>query len=335
MMEESGFESQVHKAPILGAIAGGADVVYTSAETICSGAIFNIQRYSTHDGPGIRTVVFLKGCSLSCRWCQNPEGQSQGAELLYNPELCMACGLCRQRHPHEVEGEEKQLRFRRDSLSAEAVADLADTCPTKAIAACCEERSVEDIVDIVCRDLPYYRRSGGGLTLSGGEPFAQPKFARSILESVHVRGIHTAVETCLSRSWKSIAPSLPFLDLVLADIKHVDAIKFHDWTGGRVDVALDNFRRLASSGVETVARVALIPEFNADRDAVTRIVDFISGCNQVKQVDFLAYHTLGKNKYSLLGRPYHAGDTPLRDPALLQFAQDYAERKGLATVIGG
>jgi pyruvate formate lyase activating enzyme len=335
MMEESYFESQVNRDPILRSRDGAANAAYASAKNILSGTIFNIQRYSTHDGPGIRTVVFLKGCPLSCRWCQNPEGQLHGAELLFNSEQCMACRLCQQRYPQQVEEAEKQLKFHRDSLSAKNIADLADACPTKAIAACGEERSVKDILDIVCRDLPYYRRSGGGLTLSGGEPFAQPKFARSILESAYARGIHTAVETCLSRSWKSISPSLPFLDLVLADLKHVDADKFHLWTGGQLDVVLDNFQRLAASGVKTIARVALIPEFNADHDSIKRIVNFISECSQVKQVDFLAYHTLGKNKYSLLGRPYNCSDTPLRDPALLQFAQQYAESQGLGAVIGG
>jgi pyruvate formate lyase activating enzyme len=247
----------------------------------------------------------------------------------------MACRLCQQRHPEQVEEGKKQLRFHRRLMSAEIIADLADACPTKAIAACGETRSVKDVVDIVCRDLPYYRRSGGGLTLSGGEPFAQPKFTGSILKCANALGIHTAVETCLFRNWKSISKSLPFLDLVLADIKHVDADKFHLWTGGHVDVVLDNFRRLAASGVETIARVPLIPEFNADRDSIKGIVDFIAECSPVKQVDFLAYHTLGKNKYSLSGRPYNCGDAPLRDPVLLQFAQDYAASKGLNTVIGG
>jgi pyruvate formate lyase activating enzyme len=247
----------------------------------------------------------------------------------------MECGICRQLHPQQVEERKKQIKFHRHSLSAGDIADLADACPTEAINACGELRSVKEIEETVCRDLPYYRRSGGGLTLSGGEPFAQPNFAKSILERAHSRGIHTAVETCLYRSWKSISKSLPFLNLVIADLKHVDAEIFHSWTGGRIDVVLDNFRRFAASGVETIARVALIPEFNADHDSIKRIVDFISECSQVKQVDFLAYHTLGKNKYSMLDRPYNCSDAPLRDPALLQFAQDYAASKGLNTVIGG
>src|SRR5208283_1113599 len=144
-----------------------ANANHVPAGYASTGVVFNLQRFSTHDGPGIRTVVFLKGCALSCRWCQNPEGQQHGAELLFSSELCMSCGICRQLHPQEVE-RKKQLTFHRRSLSQEVVAELADACPTKAIHECGDLRSVAEIEEIVCRDLPYYRRSGGGLTLSGG-----------------------------------------------------------------------------------------------------------------------------------------------------------------------
>lgn len=300
--------------------------------------IFNVQRYSTHDGPGIRTVVFLKGCSLQCRWCQNPEGGSHKKELFFNPETCIAdCHLCQEcNHLLVEEGSDRPVMIHRAQLTEIEIDQLAGVCPSGAITSCGEEQSVQQVMEIVLRDLPFYRRSGGGVTISGGEPFAQPRFTRELLQAVKALDINTAVETCLFVSWQAISDCLPLIDLFLADVKHVDAEKFHLWTGGKMSVVLDNFRKLAESGVPMIARVPLIPEFNADHESIVQIVDFIADCGHVGEVHFLPYHTLGKNKYALLGRPYECGSESLpRDSELLAFAQEYAVQKGLRTVIGG
>lgn len=300
--------------------------------------IFNVQRYSTHDGPGIRTVVFLKGCSLRCRWCQNPEGQSRKRELFFNGETCIAeCHLCHECNPEQVEEKgDKSVVIHRFLLSDSSIEQLSDICPSKAITACGETSSVEEVREIILRDLPFYRRSGGGITLSGGEPFAQSEYTRALLETAKTSGIHTAVETCLFVPWKSIADCLPFVDLLLADLKHVDRDKFRLWTGGKMETVLDNFRRLAAGGVAMIARVPLIPDFNADRTSIVQIIDFISDCGHIGEVHLLPYHTLGKNKYALLGKPYECSSALLRkDSELLSFAQEYGDQKGLRTVIGG
>ncbi|WP_148943514.1 MULTISPECIES: glycyl-radical enzyme activating protein, partial [Enterobacteriaceae] len=179
--------------------------------------IFNIQRYSTHDGPGIRTVVFLKGCSLGCRWCQNPESRARTQDLLYDARLCLeGCELCAKAAPEVIERALNGLLIHREKLTPEHLTALTDCCPTQALTVCGEVKSVEEIMTTVLRDKPFYDRSGGGLTLSGGEPFMQPEMAMALLQASHEAGIHTAVETCLHVPWKYIAPSLPYIDLFLA-----------------------------------------------------------------------------------------------------------------------
>lgn len=211
--------------------------------------IFNIQRYSTHDGPGIRTVVFLKGCSLGCRWCQNPESRARSEDLLYDSRLCLpGCELCQQAALAVITRTLDGLIIHRQNVNDSHIAALRDCCPTTALTVCGEEKSVEEIMATVLRDKPFYDRSGGGITLSGGEPFMNPTLAQALFEASHQAGIHTAVETCLHVPWKYIEPSLPFVDLFLADLKHVDEAVFLQWTDGSARRVLDNLQRLAQAG---------------------------------------------------------------------------------------
>lgn len=298
--------------------------------------IFNIQRYSTHDGPGIRTVVFLKGCSLSCRWCQNPESRSRTRDLLFDNRLCLAgCELCQHAAPKVIERAVNGLVIHREKLDDTQLDALTDCCPTQALSVCGETPDVSDIMNTVLRDKPFYDRSGGGITLSGGEPFMNPQLAQQLLQASHQHGIHTAVETCLHVPWRYIEPSLPFVDLFLADLKHVDDIAFRQWTGGSAKRVLDNLKRLAQAGKKLTIRVPLIPGFNADKDAISAITAFAADELKVSDIHFLPYHTLGMNKYHLLGEPYTAPEKPLDAPQLLAFAQDCARRKGLTATLRG
>lgn len=298
--------------------------------------IFNIQRYSTHDGPGIRTVVFLKGCSLGCRWCQNPESRSREQDLMFDPRLCLEeCTLCAQAAPGVIERALNGLLIHREKLTPAHLAALTDCCPTQALSVCGEEKNVDDIMATVLRDKPFYDRSGGGLTLSGGEPFMNPELALSLLKSAHEQGIHTAVETCLHVPWRYLQPALPWIDLFLADLKHVDEARFKTWTGGSAKRVLDNLQRIASAGKKTIVRVPLIQGFNADIDSIKAITEFASEKLSAREIHFLPYHTLGINKYSLLGQPYFAPDKPLDDPQLLDFALQYAREKGLTATLRG
>lgn len=298
--------------------------------------IFNLQRYSTHDGPGIRSVVFLKGCSLGCLWCQNPESRARKADLLFDPRLCLGgCTLCIEENTQAVRRIDDNLVIQRDLLSYEDYAALAARCPTGALSLCGSAINIDDIMAEVLRDRPFYLRTGGGLTLSGGEPFMQPTVAAELLHRSREAGIHTAVESCLHTPWSHIAPSLPWLDLMLADLKHVDERRFKQWTGGSAKRVMDNFRRLAEHGIQTIVRVPLIPEFNADRHSVRAIVDFAADETGAKEIHFLPYHTLGINKYHLLGEPYHAARTPLDAPEVLAYAEQYAKTKGLTAILRG
>ena len=298
--------------------------------------IFNIQRYSTHDGPGIRTVVFLKGCSLGCRWCQNPESRARSEDLLYDSRLCLpGCELCQQAAPAVITRTLDGLIIHRQNVNDSHIAALRDCCPTTALTVCGEEKSVEEIMATVLRDKPFYDRSGGGITLSGGEPFMNPALAQALLEASHQAGIHTAVETCLHVPWKYIEPALPFIDLFLADLKHVDEAVFRQWTDGSARRVLDNLQRLAQAGKNIIIRVPLIQGFNASEADITAITDFAADRLRVSEIHFLPYHTLGMNKYQLLSQPYTAPDKPLDAPELLAFAQDYARSKGLTAILRG
>lgn len=298
--------------------------------------LFNIQRYSTHDGPGIRTVVFLKGCSLGCRWCQNPESRARTHDILFDERLCLAgCELCQQAAPRVISRVNEALVIAREKLTDDNVRDLTDCCPTQALSVCGETQSVDAIMEKVLRDKPFYDRSGGGLTLSGGEPFMQPEMASALLQRSKEADINTAVESCLHVPWKYIEPSLPHLDLLLADLKHVDKQRFHQWTDGNAERVMDNFRRLAARGVEMIVRVPLIPDFNADEQSIRDISDFAADEIGVKAIHFLPYHTLGINKYKLLNVPYLAAQKPLDAPELLLFAEQYASQKGMTAWIRG
>lgn len=298
--------------------------------------IFNIQRYSTHDGPGIRTVVFIKGCSLSCRWCQNPESRSRTRDLLYDARLCLeGCTLCQQAAPSVITRALNGLLIDRQRLTEEHLNVLTHCCPTEALSVCGEAQSVDEIMATVLRDKPFYERSGGGITLSGGEPFMDPALSFALLEASKQEGLHTAVETCLHVPWRYIEPSLPLVDLFLADLKHVEDAPFRHWTDGSAKRVLDNLTRLAGTGKKIIIRVPLVPGFNADKASIKAITRFAADQLHVKEIHFLPYHTLGINKYHLLGETYAAPDKPLNAPELLAFAQDYARERGLTATLRG
>lgn len=228
------------------------------------GRIFDIQRYSIHDGDGIRTIVFLKGCSLRCRWCSNPESQE------YKIQTMM------------VQGKPKTIG---------------------------QDVTAAEVLQTVMKDRNYYRRTGGGLTLSGGEMLNQPEFAAALLRGAKESGITTAVETTSRAGWETIAAMLPYIDQYLMDIKHMDPEKHREYIGDTNQLMLNNAVKIAASGqTELSIRVPVIPGFNDTPGEIEAIAGFAKSLKQVKRLHLLPYHRLGQDKYEGLGREYLMGD---------------------------
>lgn len=256
------------------------------------GRIFDIQRYSIHDGDGIRTIVFLKGCVLRCRWCCNPESQEYGIQTMM------------------VQGEPKVIG---------------------------KDVTVAEVMEIVEKDRPYYRRTGGGMTLSGGESLCQPEFAAALLKAAQESGIHTAMESMGCADWEVIERILPDLDQYLLDIKHMDPDKHREFTGKSNELMLENAKKIAASGLtELSIRIPVIPGFNDTPEEIRDIALFAGSLPNVKRLHLLPYHRLGQDKYTGLGREYPMGDVEPPTQETMQILLDTAEKNsGLECQIGG
>lgn len=257
-----------------------------------SGRIFDIQRYSIHDGIGVRTIVFLKGCALRCRWCCNPESQE------YEIQTMM------------VNGKPKTIG---------------------------RDVTVKEVMDVVKRDMPYYGRSGGGLTLSGGESLLQPEFAVELLKASKEMGINTAMESMGYAEFETIMKFLPFLDTYLMDIKHMNPAKHKEFTGKENTRMVENAKKIAESRMcELIIRVPVIPGFNDSENEILEIAAFADSLPGVSQIHLLPYHKYGQGKYEGLGRPYLMGDAPTIPGEKMEQWRDSVKRHtALYCQIGG
>lgn len=266
-----------------------------------SGIVFDVQRYSLHDGPGLRTDVFLKGCPLHCGWCANPESQQRRPELAFFAHNCIECGLF---EPScSVLVSEPDGRQVTAGSSAEIEQRMA-VCPTGAIRWIGGQRTAGDVIREALHDLPFYGDSGG-ITLTGGEPTMQPTFCEALLRLARHHHITTTMETCGHTQWASFQSLLPYLDHVLFDVKHLDPEAHRQFTGMDNVLILDNLRRLLAKRRSVVVRVPLIPGFNAEPQTVMDIAAFVHHiAGDRPRIDLLPYHTLARPKYRALGRDY-------------------------------
>lgn len=296
------------------------------------GVVFNIQRYSVHDGPGIRTIPFLKGCPLSCRWCSNPESQSGKPEIMYQKDRCIGCGKCVAACKQGALS--KDNPFFVDRTKCIGCGACAEVCTTDALTLKGKKMTVWEVMQILQKDAITYRRSNGGITLSGGEPLMQPDFSRELLRACHEQGWHTAMETTGFAPKHVLEQVMPHVDLALLDIKSVDPEAHRRGTGVDNRLILENIIRITHL-TETVIRVPVIPGINADTEHISAIVNFVQYLNNVTKIHLLAYHTYGQNKYALLGREYPMGDTPNMKPEELEPYKKIVEDHGYECVIGG
>lgn len=254
------------------------------------GRIFDIQRFSTHDGPGIRTIVFLKGCALRCRWCCNPESQSYEIETM--------------------------LQNGKPKIMGRDV-------------------TVKEVLSEVLQDRPYYNRSGGGITLSGGESLLQPDFAVALLKACKDNGVNTAIETTGFANAEVIERFLPYLDTVLMDIKHINSDKHKEFTKQPNERILENAKLIASKAKKLIIRVPVIPTFNDTVAEIAEIAAFASNLPNVDEIHLLPYHNMGRDKYTGLGREYGMGDLKAPTNDLMEVLKQTAEQFGLKVQIGG
>ncbi|MEH6454551.1 MAG: glycyl-radical enzyme activating protein [Psychromonas sp.] len=286
---------------------------------------FNIQRFSTHDGDGIRSILFLKGCSLACPWCQNPESRSAKRSLLFDARLCLEdCSSCLSGTAAISRGHDNHIVIKRKLISELELDKLSTICPSKALTVCGEEAKEDELCQALLKDKPFYIESGGGVTFSGGEPLMQSGLVKNIAKRIKNEGINTAIETCMHVPWKNIEQVLPHIDCWLTDLKHTDEVKFQAWAKGSLPRIKKNFEMLAKQGKRIVIRVPVVPGFNDTENELHKIIDFAVSLETCTELHLLPYHTLGKNKYNLLDMTYHCSDKPLNNPLLLENAVQYA-----------
>lgn len=277
------------------------------SETINASAeksiVFNIQKFSINDGPGIRTTVFLKGCMLNCIWCHNPESKSAKPQLMFRKDRCIGCGACLKACPRGVHsiGENGEHLINREACIA--CGKCVEAC-VGALEIAGKEMSVEEILKEVMKDKVFYDNSGGGMTISGGDPLMRPRFTLALLKGAKEKGLHTCIETSGFARWEDIEAMVPYVDLFLWDVKESDSANHKEYTGVPNERILENLHKLDAAGAGIILRCPIIPGYNDREEHLKAIGKLAEELVNVQRVDVEPYHPLGKSKCESLGKAY-------------------------------
>lgn len=298
-----------------------------------TGVIFNLQRYSIHDGPGIRTVVFLKGCSLRCWWCHNPESQLLASELIFSEQRCLGCGRCGE---NCLQGaisfqEGKVVINRQMCVLCER---CSKSCPTNALEMIGRKMTVEQVMTEIRKDLIFYDQSGGGVTFSGGEPFFQFEYLDQLLDCCNREEIHTVVDTAGWISEERLLQIAPKIDLFLFDLKLMNSKKHEKYIGVSNELILSNLKKLTEKKYRVFVRIPIIPGINDDRENLQKTGEFLAKI-KIEQVYLLPYHNIGVGKYKKRKINYQLQDVQSPSAEKMQDLADILEKAGLQITIGG
>lgn len=295
--------------------------VQTKADLDRQVMVFNIQKYNVYDGPGIRTIVFLKGCPLRCQWCSNPEGLERKFQVMYKKEVCSNCGACVDVCPQGIHyfDENGDHQVHRD-IACNGCRKCEEVCPMAALHITGSVMTVSEIMEVVHEDDAFYETSGGGITLSGGECTAQPEAAIALLRASKEDGINTAIETCGYASEKNLLRVAEYCDLFLYDMKHMNSVKHNKLTGMPNERVLSNLTKLLTEGYNVKIRMPMLKDLNDSKEEIEAIVKFLEPYKNLPNfqgINLLPYHKLGVNKYGQLGMEYPVqGDPSLSDADL-------------------
>ncbi|EGO8359202.1 glycyl-radical enzyme activating protein [Escherichia coli] len=307
------------------------------------GIIFNVQRFTIHDGPGMRTELFLKGCPLRCDWCSNPESLKPYVQLGVYKTKCVSvkkCGACL-----EVCPQSNVLNFTRGKLTTinRSLCDncmaCQEVCPSDAIKVWGKPMSVAACMDVIRKDKGYYERSGGGVTVSGGEPLLQTEFVIELFKTCKSEGIQTCLESSLFVDWKKVSSVLPYTDIIISDIKHMDSQVHKMYTHAPNNKILSNLKKLAAQQREIILRIPVIPHVNDDMGNIEATADFILNemNGRIRTLQLLSFMRLGEEKYQSLGIPYEMQDVKLNRRSFQKHIQKIAEyfnQRGIHCVVG-